>query len=224
MFDGISGMIRRDKKSFAVTQLNVFPSSHWIVADLCTQVWSAALLVYWLFQLWCHFKFALKCYAAHASGMDWVTYAFTGRCRYFLGLGFRSVCVPALKVPLPDAKLLFHPFINVHSPLTSSGLGCSTVLSPDSAAQHAVQILGLSDHLVWAKLRASMLNTWISLKQADQKLQQCNIWTLSTSVYPEPFQLFNHSIKHYCIQHLLSERFEACDLITNLINLVCRWD
>ncbi|XP_046691861.1 multifunctional protein ADE2 [Silurus meridionalis] len=56
-----------------------------------------------------------------------------------------------------------------------SGLGCSTVLSPDSAAQHAAQILGLTDHLVWAKLRASMLNTWISLKQADKKLQQCSI-------------------------------------------------
>ncbi|KAF4070927.1 hypothetical protein AMELA_G00279180 [Ameiurus melas] len=56
-----------------------------------------------------------------------------------------------------------------------SGLGCSTVLSPDSAAQHAAQILGLTDHLVWAKLRASMLNIWISLKQADKKLQQCSI-------------------------------------------------
>ncbi|XP_062858561.1 multifunctional protein ADE2 [Trichomycterus rosablanca] len=56
-----------------------------------------------------------------------------------------------------------------------SGLGCSTVLSPDSAAQHAAQILGLTNHLVWSKLRASMLNTWISLKQADKKLQQCSI-------------------------------------------------
>ncbi|KAM9435376.1 bifunctional phosphoribosylaminoimidazole carboxylase/phosphoribosylaminoimidazole succinocarboxamide synthetase isoform 1-T1 [Clarias gariepinus] len=56
-----------------------------------------------------------------------------------------------------------------------SGLGCSTVLSPDSAAQHAAQVLGLTDHLVWAKLRASMLNTWISLKLADKKLQQCSI-------------------------------------------------
>ncbi|KAG9282748.1 hypothetical protein AMEX_G1441 [Astyanax mexicanus] len=56
-----------------------------------------------------------------------------------------------------------------------SGLGCSTVLSPDAAAQHAAQILGLTDHLIWAKLRASMLNTWTSLKQADKKLQQCSI-------------------------------------------------
>ncbi|XP_026880229.2 multifunctional protein ADE2 isoform X2 [Electrophorus electricus] len=56
-----------------------------------------------------------------------------------------------------------------------SGLGCSTVLSPDAAAQHAAQILGLTNHLVWAKLRASMLNTWISLKQADKKLQHCSL-------------------------------------------------
>lgn len=52
-----------------------------------------------------------------------------------------------------------------------SGLGCSTVLSPDSAAQFAAQIFGLTDHLVWSKLRASMLNTWVSLKLADKKLQ-----------------------------------------------------
>uniref|UniRef100_A0A8C2Q4Y6 PurE domain-containing protein n=1 Tax=Cyprinus carpio TaxID=7962 RepID=A0A8C2Q4Y6_CYPCA len=56
-----------------------------------------------------------------------------------------------------------------------SGLGCSTVLSPEAAAQFAAQILGLNDHLVWLKLRASMLNTWISLKQADKKLQECSL-------------------------------------------------
>uniref|UniRef100_A0A3P9CY67 PurE domain-containing protein n=1 Tax=Maylandia zebra TaxID=106582 RepID=A0A3P9CY67_9CICH len=52
-----------------------------------------------------------------------------------------------------------------------SGLGCSTVLSPEASAQFAAQIFGLSDHLVWCKLRASMLNTWVSLKLADKKLQ-----------------------------------------------------
>ncbi|ROL51021.1 Multifunctional protein ADE2 [Anabarilius grahami] len=56
-----------------------------------------------------------------------------------------------------------------------SGLGCSTVLSPEAAAQFAAQILGLNDHLVWARLRASMLNTWVSLKQADKKLQECSL-------------------------------------------------
>ncbi|XP_051233310.1 multifunctional protein ADE2 isoform X1 [Dicentrarchus labrax] len=56
-----------------------------------------------------------------------------------------------------------------------SGLGCSTVLSPDAAAQFAAQIFGLTDHLVWCKLRASMLNTWVSLKLADKKLQACSL-------------------------------------------------
>ncbi|XP_006790240.1 multifunctional protein ADE2 [Neolamprologus brichardi] len=56
-----------------------------------------------------------------------------------------------------------------------SGLGCSTILSPEASAQFAAQIFGLSDHLVWCKLRASMLNTWVSLKLADQKLQACSL-------------------------------------------------
>ncbi|KAJ8277091.1 hypothetical protein GJAV_G00071380 [Gymnothorax javanicus] len=56
-----------------------------------------------------------------------------------------------------------------------SGLGCCTVLSPEAAAQCAAQVLGLSDHMVWAKLRANMLNTWISLKLADQKLQGSSV-------------------------------------------------
>ncbi|XP_039463295.1 multifunctional protein ADE2 isoform X2 [Oreochromis aureus] len=56
-----------------------------------------------------------------------------------------------------------------------SGLGCSTVLSPEASAQFAAQIFGLSDHLVWCKLRASMLNTWVSLKLADKKLQACSL-------------------------------------------------
>ncbi|XP_062306394.1 multifunctional protein ADE2 [Osmerus eperlanus] len=56
-----------------------------------------------------------------------------------------------------------------------SGLGCSTVLSPDAAAQFAAQIFGLSNHLVWSKLRASMLNIWVSLKLADKKLQACSV-------------------------------------------------
>ncbi|XP_062431604.1 bifunctional phosphoribosylaminoimidazole carboxylase/phosphoribosylaminoimidazole succinocarboxamide synthetase isoform X5 [Rhea pennata] len=54
-----------------------------------------------------------------------------------------------------------------------SGLGCPTTLSPEGAAQFAAQIFGLNNHLVWAKLRSSMLNTWISLKQADKKLREC---------------------------------------------------
>ncbi|XP_025889284.1 uncharacterized protein LOC112942546 [Nothoprocta perdicaria] len=56
-----------------------------------------------------------------------------------------------------------------------SGLGCATTLSPEGAAQFAAQVFGLNNHLVWAKLRSSMLNTWISLKQADKKLRECTL-------------------------------------------------
>lgn len=58
----------------------------------------------------------------------------------------------------------------------SLGLGCSTILSPEASAQFAAQIFGLTNHLVWCKLRASLLNTWVSLKLADKKLQACTIW------------------------------------------------
>jgi phosphoribosylaminoimidazole carboxylase/phosphoribosylaminoimidazole-succinocarboxamide synthase len=50
-----------------------------------------------------------------------------------------------------------------------SGLGCSTVMSPDAAGLAAAQILGLSDHVIWSKVRAKQLNTWIGLKVADKK-------------------------------------------------------
>ncbi|TRZ21463.1 hypothetical protein HGM15179_005640 [Zosterops borbonicus] len=55
-----------------------------------------------------------------------------------------------------------------------SGLSCPTTLSPEGAAQFAAQIFGLNNHLVWAKLRSNLLNTWISLKQADKKLRACS--------------------------------------------------
>ncbi|XP_065770804.1 bifunctional phosphoribosylaminoimidazole carboxylase/phosphoribosylaminoimidazole succinocarboxamide synthetase isoform X2 [Muntiacus reevesi] len=56
-----------------------------------------------------------------------------------------------------------------------SGLGCPTILSPEGSAQFAAQIFGLNNHLIWARLRASILNTWISLKQADKKIREANL-------------------------------------------------
>ncbi|KAF4012999.1 hypothetical protein G4228_004602 [Cervus hanglu yarkandensis] len=55
------------------------------------------------------------------------------------------------------------------------GLGCPTILSPEGSAQCAAQIFGLNNHLIWARLRASVLNTWISLKQADKKIREANL-------------------------------------------------
>lgn len=49
-----------------------------------------------------------------------------------------------------------------------SGLGCGTVLYPESAALNAAQTLGLSNYIIWSKLRVRQLNTIISLKDADK--------------------------------------------------------
>jgi phosphoribosylaminoimidazole carboxylase / phosphoribosylaminoimidazole-succinocarboxamide synthase len=51
-----------------------------------------------------------------------------------------------------------------------SGLGCTTVLSPEGAALAAAQILALTDHVVWSKLKAQQLNRWIDLKRADAEI------------------------------------------------------
>lgn len=51
---------------------------------------------------------------------------------------------------------------------TPSGLGCTTVLYPEAAAVAAAQIHALHDHMLWAKLRVSALNNYLTLKQADK--------------------------------------------------------
>ena len=50
-----------------------------------------------------------------------------------------------------------------------SGLGCATVIAPDSAALQAAQILALNDHVIWSRLRARQLNTAIGLINADRE-------------------------------------------------------
>ncbi|XP_054718289.1 bifunctional phosphoribosylaminoimidazole carboxylase/phosphoribosylaminoimidazole succinocarboxamide synthetase-like [Uloborus diversus] len=51
-----------------------------------------------------------------------------------------------------------------------SGLGCTTVLFPEGAAIAAAQIFALNDHVIWSRLKAKQLNTWISLKHADKNI------------------------------------------------------
>lgn len=52
-----------------------------------------------------------------------------------------------------------------------SGLGCGTVLYPESAALNAAQILGLANYLIWSKLRVKQLNNIVNLKKADELLR-----------------------------------------------------
>ncbi|KAI9585422.1 hypothetical protein GQX74_001269, partial [Glossina fuscipes] len=52
-----------------------------------------------------------------------------------------------------------------------SGLGCATVLYPEAAALNAAQILGLSNYMIWAKLRVKQLNNFVTLKKADKQVR-----------------------------------------------------
>jgi phosphoribosylaminoimidazole carboxylase / phosphoribosylaminoimidazole-succinocarboxamide synthase len=52
-----------------------------------------------------------------------------------------------------------------------SGLGCSTVIYPEGAALNAAQILGLSNYLIWSRLRVKLVNNLISLKKSDKEIR-----------------------------------------------------
>ncbi|KDR09851.1 Multifunctional protein ADE2, partial [Zootermopsis nevadensis] len=56
-----------------------------------------------------------------------------------------------------------------------SGLGCTTVVYPESAALAAAQIHALHDHIIWAKLRVKQLNNFISLKVADKMIRNMSV-------------------------------------------------
>ena len=53
-----------------------------------------------------------------------------------------------------------------------SGLGCTTIIDPEGAAIAAAQILGMSDHVVWCRMRAKRLNNALKLMESDKKLQE----------------------------------------------------
>ncbi|GAB6027265.1 hypothetical protein CHUAL_001550 [Chamberlinius hualienensis] len=51
-----------------------------------------------------------------------------------------------------------------------SGLGCTTALSPETAAYQVAQIFGLANHAVWSRIRSRQLNMAVSLINEDSKL------------------------------------------------------
>lgn len=55
-----------------------------------------------------------------------------------------------------------------------SGLGCSTVVYPETAALCAAQQIALSDYIVWSKLRVRRLGFLESLPKADVETQKTN--------------------------------------------------
>lgn len=85
-----------------------------------------------------------------------------------------------LLFPLCFFRLWFFINNNIFQDIWSSlsvpsGLGCATVIYPDSAALMAAQIIGLQDYLVWARLRVKQLEMATSLRQADKKLRNLSV-------------------------------------------------
>ncbi|ERL89880.1 bifunctional phosphoribosylaminoimidazole carboxylase/phosphoribosylaminoimidazole succinocarboxamide synthetase [Dendroctonus ponderosae] len=55
-----------------------------------------------------------------------------------------------------------------------SGLGCSTVVYPETAALAAAQSIALSNYLVWSRLRVRRLNNHKTLPRADEEMRNSN--------------------------------------------------
>jgi len=55
-----------------------------------------------------------------------------------------------------------------------SGLGCATVRYPEAAALHAAQIIGMTNYLIWGRLRCKHLNNFVTLLKQDQEVITLN--------------------------------------------------
>ncbi|KAK9880390.1 hypothetical protein WA026_010270 [Henosepilachna vigintioctopunctata] len=51
-----------------------------------------------------------------------------------------------------------------------SGLGCSTVVYPETAALTAAQMLGLENYIIWGRIKSKQLDNYISLTRCDKSL------------------------------------------------------
>ena len=52
-----------------------------------------------------------------------------------------------------------------------SGLGCTTVIYPESAALAAAQNIALTNYIVWSRLRVKRLNNYKTLPKADEEVR-----------------------------------------------------
>jgi len=52
-----------------------------------------------------------------------------------------------------------------------SGLGCTTVVYPETAALAAAQSIALTNYIVWSRLRVKRLNNYKTLPKADEELR-----------------------------------------------------
>jgi len=80
-----------------------------------------------------------------------------------------NTCLPVINCPPLTGTYASH---DVWSSLRlPSGLGCSTVLTPDAAAYSAAQLLCQQDVSVWCRLRAKQLMMWCGLRLWDSSIK-----------------------------------------------------
>jgi len=81
-----------------------------------------------------------------------------------------NTCIPVINCPpLSGTYASQDVWSSLRLP---SGLGCSTVLTPEAAAYSAAQVLCQQDFTIWCRLRARQLNTWIDLRLQDSSIQK----------------------------------------------------
>jgi phosphoribosylaminoimidazole carboxylase/phosphoribosylaminoimidazole-succinocarboxamide synthase len=94
-----------------------------------------------------------------------VVIAVAGRSNGLGPVSSGNTCLPVINCPPINADWGRE---DIWSSLRlPSGLGCATVTSPEAAAQMAAHIFALTDHVIWAKMRAQQLNFYVGLKLAD---------------------------------------------------------
>lgn len=103
------------------------------------------------------------------SGQKVVLIAVAGRSN---GLGpvlSGNSCLPVINCPpVKPENVTQDIWSSLNVP---SGLGCTTVIYPESAALAAAQIHALNDHIIWSRLRVKQLNNFIALKVADKMIR-----------------------------------------------------
>jgi len=107
---------------------------------------------------------------AHYEGdsIPTVFIAVAGRSNGLGPVTSGNTCYPVINCPPSGGEWASQDiWSSLHVP---SGLGCATVLTPDAAAICAANILSLSDHMVWCRLRIKLLQNYITLMKADKKI------------------------------------------------------
>lgn len=101
------------------------------------------------------------------SGVPTIFVAVAGRSNGLGPVTSGNTAFPVINCPPPGKESAIWSSLDC-----PSGLGCSTVLYPEAAALCAAQMLGLTDHVIWSRLRVRALNNYLKIKASDKKIRE----------------------------------------------------